>query len=71
MSDLEINFLLFSLGTFIGCVYHIALVQMRKSDPLHGCELYKEQGCSNVDGMLCDFPKCSMLREYRLKELIK
>lgn len=35
-----------------------------KNDPVHNCKLYKEQGCSHVDGMLCDFPNCSMNNEY-------
>lgn len=36
-------------------------------DPLIGCELYKEKGCSHVDGFLCDYPNCCMLDDYRLK----
>lgn len=35
-----------------------------KNDPVHNCKLYREQGCSHVDGMLCDFPNCSMNNEY-------
>ena len=35
-----------------------------KNDPVHNCRLYKEQGCSYVDSMLCDFPNCSMNNEY-------
>jgi hypothetical protein len=26
---------------------------------------YTKQGCAHVDGPLCDFPKCSMRRDYR------
>lgn len=40
----------------------------RNSDPVHSCELYldKEAGsCTHVDGLLCDFPKCSMLSKYQ------
>lgn len=36
----------------------------RKNDPVHSCDLYKAKGCSHVDGMLCDFPECSMNKEY-------
>ena len=32
----------------------------KKWDPVYGCRLYDELGCSHVDGPLCDFPKCSM-----------
>lgn len=35
-----------------------------KNDPVRKCRLYKEQGCCHVDGFLCDFPDCSMNKEY-------
>lgn len=34
-------------------------------NPTYGCELYAQSGCTHVDGFLCDFPNCSMLKEYR------
>ena len=37
-------------------------------DPVYSCDLYKEIGCSHVDGILCDYPKCSMLKEYKDKK---
>ena len=37
----------------------------KNNDPVKYCEVYKKEGCSHVDGYLCDFPKCSMLLEYR------
>jgi len=37
----------------------------KNNDPVRYCELYKHKGCSHVDGYLCDFPKCSMMLEYR------
>lgn len=33
-------------------------------DPLKSCTLYKEDGCVHVDGLVCDFPKCVMNKEY-------
>ena len=36
-------------------------------DPVYGCKLYKDYGCSFVDGIICDFPNCSMLKEYLTK----
>lgn len=33
-------------------------------DPIKHCSLYKNLGCSHVDGLLCDFPNCSMLTNY-------
>ena len=35
------------------------------ADPISGCELYKNKGCCHVDGPLCDYPKCEMLKAYR------
>ena len=34
-------------------------------DPVHDCSLYKEQGCSYVDGLLCDFPECTLNKQYQ------
>jgi len=34
------------------------------SDPTKQCRVYLEKGCSHVDGVLCDFPKCSILTSY-------
>jgi hypothetical protein len=35
-------------------------------DPVHYCEVHKEIGCSHVDGMLCNFPECDVLKEYKI-----
>lgn len=43
----------------------------KKHDPVYACRLYDEIGCSHVDGPLCDFPKCSMLKEYYYKDMHK
>jgi len=34
------------------------------NDPVYNCKLYREQGCSHVDGILCDYPECTMNKEY-------
>ena len=36
----------------------------RNSDPVYHCPVYREEGCSHVDGMLCDFPNCQIYHEY-------
>lgn len=36
-------------------------------DPVTGCQLYKDLGCSHVDGFLCDYPNCSMNNEHILQ----
>jgi hypothetical protein len=33
-------------------------------DPVKHCELYKDDGCSHVDGFLCDYETCEMRLEY-------
>lgn len=41
------------------------------ADPARSCAQYldKEDGsCAHVDGPLCDFPKCSMLQEYKQRK---
>ena len=35
-------------------------------DPVMKCELYKKEGCSHVDGFLCDYNKCTMRMEFEL-----
>lgn len=39
-------------------------VREKFPDPVRDCHLYNEQGCSHVDGLLCDFPECSMEHKY-------
>ena len=34
-------------------------------DPVRHCEVYKEIGCSHVDGYLCNMSDCSIRRGYR------
>ena len=38
--------------------------KIKLSDPVKSCELYKTEGCSHVDGLLCDFPECSMNKNF-------
>ena len=37
------------------------------NDPVKGCDVYRNIGCSHVDGFLCDYPDCSILKEYKMK----
>lgn len=42
-------------------------------DPAKHCDLYKDKAagsCCHVDGLLCDFPKCDMLRKYKEKRAL-
>jgi hypothetical protein len=41
--------------------------QLRKNDPVYSCDLFKKEGCAHVDGYLCDFPTCSMLKDWKLE----
>lgn len=41
------------------------------NDPVLSCDLYRDKeagSCAHVDGFLCDFPDCKMLKAYRDKE---
>lgn len=37
---------------------------MVSKDPLKHCEIYKEQGCSHVDGFLCNVDTCEERIEF-------
>ena len=40
----------------------------RSTDPVYSCDLYRDKAagsCAHVDGLLCDFPRCTMLDDYR------
>lgn len=39
-------------------------------DPVKHCNLYKQEGCSHVDGFLCDFDTCSMRIDYENIDLL-
>lgn len=41
------------------------------NDPIKGCVVYKDIGCSHVDGYLCDYPKCSMLIKYKDSNILE
>lgn len=43
--------------------------EARDNDPVKRCKLYKDQGCSHVDGPECDFANCNMRLEYDLWNL--
>lgn len=42
---------------------------LTKNDPVYHCKMYKDKGCSHVDGILCDFKTCTIKLEYELFEL--
>ena len=67
MENIDLIFGCVFSGFVLGYMYKGAMQKMRETDPVYGCELYNEQGCTHVDGMLCNFPKCSMLQDYRTK----
>lgn len=37
----------------------------RLNDPIYNCKLYKEKGCSHVNGYLCNMKTCEMLAQYK------
>ena len=38
-------------------------------DPVKGCPVYKNEGCSHVDGYLCDYPDCHIMKAYMMKPM--
>ena len=34
-------------------------------DPVTRCDVFKRDGCAHVDGLLCDFPKCSIRHDAK------
>lgn len=36
----------------------------RKNDPVFHCDIYKNEGCAHVDGVLCDMQTCNELLTY-------
>lgn len=44
------------------------LSEIRANDPLKICDVYKNECCSHVDGMLCDCRDCDILNDYRSKK---
>lgn len=45
----------------------LAIVGYQETDPVKYCEVYKNSGCSHVDGMYCNFPDCEILIEFKSK----
>lgn len=39
---------------------------MMQNDPVKHCPVYKAEGCSHVDGYLCDLPSCSIVKWWNL-----
>ena len=47
----------------IFCIYELDHQFIKSADPVRSCNIYKTIGCSHVDGFLCDFPNCNILKE--------
>ena len=41
------------------------LTERLQKDPVRHCDVYKEQGCSHVDGFLCDMETCDILQKWK------
>ncbi|BDD79796.1 hypothetical protein [Burkholderia phage FLC9] len=45
-----------------------AFEKRNASDPVKSCDVYRDKSigsCVHVDGPLCDFPDCSILKNYK------
>ena len=43
---------------------------IKENDPFYGCEVWLNEGCSHVDGLLCNYPECEILKKYRKDDSI-
>ena len=44
--------------------------KFRNDDPVQKCPVYKDEGCSHVDGMLCNHPNCEIIKKYMGKKWV-
>lgn len=51
----------------IGIILEKFLQICRLNDPVYSCKVYTdtEEKCAHVDGPLCDFPDCDILKNYK------
>ena len=61
---LIIGFLIVDIIAFFWLLVYFIIVKDDKNDPLKDSQVYKKLGCSHVDGLLCDFPNCSLNNEF-------
>lgn len=50
--------------TIVAFIRKVRKIFTGHTDPAKNCGFYKSFGCSHVDGPLCDFPRCSMFKEW-------
>jgi hypothetical protein len=41
--------------------------KLRSTDPVYNCPVFLNEGCAHVDGPLCDYPNCNIIKEYKSK----
>ena len=56
--------LIVDIIAFFWMLAYFIIAKDDKNDPLKDCQVYKKLGCSHVDGLLCDFPNCSLNNEF-------
>lgn len=44
--------------------------RLKNSDPFYHCPVWKNEGCSHVDGLICNFPNCTTMHEYMEHEFV-
>jgi hypothetical protein len=44
-----------------------ARITDRSNDPVYSCDVHKsKEGCSHVDGFLCDMATCDILKKHKI-----
>lgn len=54
----------FHFASILLILAYVIYLLSKIQDPVKNCKLYKDKGCSHVDGMLCDFPHCKMNKDH-------
>ena len=63
-----VSFMILISILFIRFIYKKHL-EYESTDPVKKCIVYKQFGCSHVDGMLCNYEKCNIRLNQELWEL--
>jgi hypothetical protein len=38
--------------------------KIKNADPYYKCPVFNKEGCSHVDGLLCNFTDCNMINKH-------
>lgn len=67
MTPQTIFIIIFLFGVVVAWLAFLTYrsIHLDPYDPVYNCDVYRKEGCSHVDGMLCDMKTCKILADYR------